>query len=301
MQKPIVSVVLGSLNRYKFLKLTIKSVREELKRLAIPSEIIVIDGGSTDRTIKWLTKQKDIISTIQYNQKPNRRSWGYFMNLGFKSAQGKYICMISDDCLLVPNAIVNGYKFFEEKLQNQEKVGSLAFYWRNIPFHYHNWTKENRYNVLQNFDRTYVNHGMYLKKALEEVSYIDEEKYSFYAADTDLCFRMLQKGYSCLEAPNSYVEHYFHANIKQKQENSNRLDQETFNKKWAPVFGWPENKCSFSCKEKEYLDPNQTVKQFTHAHFTNFEFWSLLVKDIIIRRKNRVLNIYKKLFTSNKP
>lgn len=45
-----VSVVLGSLNRITFLKLTIQSIREELKNAPFTHEIIVIDGGSTDGT-----------------------------------------------------------------------------------------------------------------------------------------------------------------------------------------------------------------------------------------------------------
>lgn len=300
MQKPKISVVLGSLNRYNFLKLTIQSIRQELIRFELPAEIIVIDGGSTDKTIKWLTAQKDIISIIQHNQGPVRRSWGYFMNLGFKCAQGKYICMLSDDCLLIPNAIVNGYKFFEERLKNREKIGALAFYWRNIPFHHQNWTKEKTYHVLRNFDKTYVNHGMYLKKALEEVDYIDEDTYFFYAADTDLCLRMLQKGYKCAEAPNSYVEHYLHATIKQKQKNSNNKDQKIFHEKWEPIFNWPRNKSSYSSKEKAFKDTNGTVKQFSHAHFTNIELWSFLTKEAIKKRKTRLVHIIKKIFIGNK-
>ena len=112
MSRPTVSVVIGSYNRIDFLKLTLESVRRELEPAA--AEIIVVDGGSDDGSLEWLIAQKDIVTIVQHNRgtwrgKPvKRRSWGYFMNLGFKSAQGKYVCMLSDDCLVVPGAIRNG-------------------------------------------------------------------------------------------------------------------------------------------------------------------------------------------------
>ena len=48
-----VSVVLGTYNRLSFLKATIASVRAS--QIDVPYEIIVVDGGSTDGTIGWLT------------------------------------------------------------------------------------------------------------------------------------------------------------------------------------------------------------------------------------------------------
>lgn len=67
MNKPVVNVVLGSYNRKRFLKLTIDSIRKELESCDFSHEIIVVDGGSTDGAIGWLSKQKDIVSIIQHN------------------------------------------------------------------------------------------------------------------------------------------------------------------------------------------------------------------------------------------
>src|SRR4051812_14880248 len=99
--------------------------------------MIVVDGGSTDGTLPWLIQQKDVISIVQHNRgefrgRPiERRSWGYFMNLGFKATQGKYVLMLSDDCLLVPGAIDAGVQRFESLLAEGRKVGGVAFYFRN--------------------------------------------------------------------------------------------------------------------------------------------------------------------------
>jgi glycosyltransferase involved in cell wall biosynthesis len=271
--RPLISVVIGSYNRAKFLRLTIESLREELKSL--PHETIIVDGGSTDGTLKWLIKQKDIITIVQHNhgewkgKNIERRSWGYFMNLGFKCAQSKYVCMLSDDCLIVPGAIVNGYNLFEEKLGNGQKVGAVAFYWRN-------WPEKERYWVgLTLGKKMFVNHGMYLKKALDEVGYIDEDTYHFYYADGDLCLKIWQKGYSVIDSPNSYIEHYSHVAPFFRRSNAGRekSDWKNYLNKWKGVF-YNDGKSTGWIIEKDYMDPNKTADRFALHHSLNLQ-WKL--------------------------
>lgn len=205
--KPYISVVIGSYNRLKMIRLCINAVREELK--SKKAEIIVVDGGSTDGTIDWLLEQKDVITLVQHNrgvwrgEKIKRKPWSYFMNLGFKAASGKYVCMLSDDSLIVPGAINNGVDFFENKLAEGLKLGAVAFYFRDYPL-------RKNYAVAVNVGNLYVNHGLYLKSAIDEVGYADEN-YHFYFADTDLVLKMKAKGYRCEASRTSFVEHYFEA------------------------------------------------------------------------------------------
>lgn len=265
MRRRGISVVLGSFNRLKFLKLTIESIRQELSQAPFPAEIIVVDGGSTDGTLKWLIKQKDVITVVQHNRgewrgkKIERRSWGYFMNLGFKCAQGKYVCMLSDDCLVVPGAITNGVNLFEEELGKGKKVGAVAFYWRN-------WPEQQKYWIGLTFgNKIFVNHGMYSKKALEDVGYIDEETFAFYHADGDLSLRMWQKGYVCIDSPDSYIEHYSHANIKVRSSNLavQKQDWENYKNRWEAVLGVPDR----DWIEKDYLDGTYTAREFRKRWF----------------------------------
>lgn len=260
-EKTKISIVLGSYNRLPFLKLTIKTVRAEL--LDFDYEIIVVDGGSTDGTPEWLVNQKDIITIIQHNRgvfngKPiKRRSWGYFMNLGFKTAQGKYICMISDDCLVIPGAIKNGYGLFEERLAQGEKVGAMAFYYRN-------WPDEILYKVQYSLEgNMYLNHGLYLRSALEEVGYIEEDLLNFFYADCDLCLKLLEKGYKCIDSPNSYIEHYKHASpvIRKSNIDASRQDLDNYLNKWSAIYG-RKVVVDDTVLEKSFQDPTQTADLF---------------------------------------
>lgn len=262
-----ISIVLGTYNRIPFLKLTIDSIRRELDLCPFSHEIIVVDGGSSDGTLKWLTKQKDIISIVQHNRgqwrgKPiERRSWGYFMNLGFKCAQGKFVCMLSDDCLVVPGAVKNGVDLFEARLAAGEKVGALAFYWRN-------WPEQKEYRVgLTLGNKMFVNHGLYLKDALETVGFIDEETYHFYHADGDLCLKMWDQGYACIEAPDSYIEHYSHANLAVRGSNTEKQqnDWTTYLNRWDGIFYHPEKHDIGDWITKAFRDTKLTAARFKQA------------------------------------
>ena len=254
----IISVVLGSYQRLPFLKKTIESVRHEVGEMS--HEIIVVDGGSTDGSIEWLSNQKDIILIIQNNHgqwsgKPViRKSWGYFMNLGFRAATGKFICMISDDCLLVRGSILNALREFDVNLESGSQVGALAFYWRN-------WPEENQYKVGCTWgSKIYVNHGIYLKTALQAVGYADAESYNFYHADGDLCLRLNEASYETLPASNSYVEHFAHAGeaIRALNNATQQKDWNVYLTKWGSL-GNPKN----DWLTKEFIYPNNTYKIFT--------------------------------------
>jgi len=274
-----VSLVLGSYNRKNLLKLTIASIREELSHASFPHEIIVVDGGSTDGSLRWLSGQKDIITIIQHNRgtwkgkEIRRRSWGYFMNLGFRCAQGTYVCMLSDDCLVVPGAIINGFNLFENEKKTGKKTGAVAFYWRN-------WPDQKKYRVgLTLGNKMFVNHGMYLKKALEDVGYIDETTYLFYHADGDLCLKLWEKGYEITDSPDSYIEHYTHATLSVRKSNlkNQKQDWDNYLKKWKGIFYHPDSEDTGTWIEKEYTDSHNIAER-------RFNSIMLLRGNVIIRK-----------------
>jgi GT2 family glycosyltransferase len=245
---------MGSYNRARYLRATIAALREELDNL--DSEIVVVDGGSTDGAIRWLARQKDVVTIIQHNRGRwrgvdiPRRSWGYFMNLGFRAASGTYVCMISDDALVVPGAIRNALTQFEAAGPG---IGGIAFHWRN-------WPDEENYVVGVTFGgNIFVNHGLYSKQALEAVGYADSETYFFYHADGDLSLRMLEAGYRTIEAKDSFVEHHRHVNREVRASNSERQAQDwaAYVARWGRL-GEPERDWIV----RRFDDPTCTAERY---------------------------------------
>lgn len=276
--EPAVSIVLGTYNRLKFLKIAIESIRREVAGHA--HEIIVVDGGSFDGTVEWLTKQKDLVTIVQHNRglwqgkAIDRRSWGYFMNLAFKCARGKYVCMLSDDCLVVPGAIINGVNIFEKCLSRNEKIGAVAFYWRN-------WPENDVYFIgLTLGGNMFVNHGLFLRQALEDVGFIDEDTYRFYHADGDLCLKMRQMNYACIASPGSFIEHYSHANTAARKSNTvaSENDWGNYLKKWEGIFYFKDSTDIEGCIEQEYSDVTNTGELFRSAESVRYKLAKLRKK-----------------------
>lgn len=259
--RPAVSIVLGTYNRLPILKKVIKSIRNN--GICVPYEIIVIDGGSPDGTAEWLFTQRDIISIVHHNRADGTRlrSWGWFMNIGFRSAHAPYILMISDDCLLVPGAVEAGLARLAEAQQTRPSIGGVAFYFRN-------WPAEKNYYVQKTVGgMLMVNHGIFVRDALEAVGFCEEEAYCFYKCDSDLSLKLWHANYDIIDCRGAFVEHLLLPTEAIRLNNSETMarDRWSLHERWEGVYTHRSFPGMFNLPSRleiSYEDPWNTAETF---------------------------------------
>jgi glycosyltransferase involved in cell wall biosynthesis len=262
--KAQLSIVLGSFDRLPVLRRSLESIRSNGIRM--PYEIIVVDGGSRDGSLEWLINQSDVVTIAQHNRsekrsEQRRRSWGYFMNLGFRIAQGRWVLMLSDDCVLVRDSVTNAVMHADELTRAGRKIGGVAFYYRN-------WPEEQEYYVQSTLGgMLMVNHGLFSKEALMKVGYAEEDNYSFYKCDSDLALKMWAAGFEIIDCQKAFVEHLLLPSEKIRIENSSTMarDRAALIERWKGVFVHPDFPFLFKPpgrKTLRFVDESRAAEAF---------------------------------------
>ena len=113
--KPLISVVIPAYNEEKY----IDKCLESLKNQTFPKEkfeIIVVDNGSTDKTVK-IAKKYGV--RVVYEK---RRGIAYARQRGLLSAKGEIVCGTDADTILPPNWLEKIY----DKFRNDKKLVGLG-------------------------------------------------------------------------------------------------------------------------------------------------------------------------------
>lgn len=186
----IVSVVTGTYNRINYLKNLVTSVRNSIG-IGIPYEIVVVDGGSYDGTIKWCKAQEDIVLIEQ------GKLYGavYAFNAGFCAAKGKYVVIANDDIFFVDESIRCAVSLMED----DDSIGVGCFYQDryNRP-----WHVEQMPAILNGKTvPTYYGQVCIVPRWLgDKVGWWGTE-YHTYAGDNELSCNVLELGYKVVPVP----------------------------------------------------------------------------------------------------
>ena len=106
--EPLISVIMVCLNSQKYLA---KSINSVLKQSYKNFELIIIDGGSTDDTLKILKKNNN---KIDFWISEKDKSHFDAMNKGIKLSRGSIISILNSDDVYYINALKTAAKYFKK-------------------------------------------------------------------------------------------------------------------------------------------------------------------------------------------
>lgn len=198
-KKPLVSVMLLNMNGKKLTSDCIKSIQ---KNTNYPNyEIIVIDNGSIDGSVKILKemKRKKIVTKLVLNKKNVGYSNG--VNQGFKESKGKYIYHLDNDTLVEKKWLSKAVEA-AEAIKNPGAIGSLLV--GKI-----NYGKGLKGQEIVSEKLAVCGAAMmYSKKALKKIGNLDAKLWSpIYGEEQDWCYRARNAGFKVVETNASRVYH----------------------------------------------------------------------------------------------
>lgn len=235
------SIIIVNWNTASLLGQCLNSLKSEIQNPKFKIEIIVVDNGSTDRSIEAI---KDL-GFKNYDLKiiENKENYGFAKgnNISLKRARGEYIMLLNTDTIVKEGAIEKLIKV----LDTDPEIGAVSPLvlnpdgtiqkdpcYLNLPsplfvfFYYNRFLKylANRffpkllYSVTDFKQQSCVQQlpgaAMMIKKTISDKIDGFDESFGIYFEDTDLCVRIRKEGFKLLFEPNAEIVHLGRQSIK---------------------------------------------------------------------------------------
>ena len=256
-EKPQISIVIPVHNKFPLTYSCLASIL--LSTYNIEYEVIIVDDGSNDETINL----KNFVSNVKYVRNDTSQGFILSCNKGASIAKGDYIVLLNNDTEVLD-------KTFSEMLfvfENFNKVGLVgskllypdltlqeagAIVWGNGQAWNYGRNQNPahpKYNYTREVDYCSGACIMIPKKLWNDLGGFDEEFIPAYWEETDLAFRVKEKGYKVVYSPFSQIIHYegMSAGKDPKSGGMKRyqtINQKKFRKKWSQqlsknIFKYP--------------------------------------------------------------
>jgi len=204
-----ISIIIPTYNRLPILEKCLKALEKQkfIDNKISNYEIIVVDDGSTDGTLKWLTDRADqlphVKAFLQEHQGPAAAR-----NLGIKEAKGDIIIFIDSD-LVVTETFLQAHA--NALREGQKKLGSdrlFTYGWVINTCNFENPTVE-PYKITD-FSAAYFATGnvAIARKWLEEVGLFDTRFQLYGWEDLELGIRLKKLGLKLIKCPEAVGYHW---------------------------------------------------------------------------------------------
>lgn len=212
---PKVSIIMPTYNGLELLKISIPSI---LKTRYPNIEVIVVENGSSDGSVSFLSKVYPQVSIISLKE---NKGMVFAYNLGCSVAHGSLVSFLNNDMEVDPDWLLP----LVLAMENNESVASCDSKYLD----YYERDKFDQAGAAGRFTDKYGNtenrgsdeidkgqfniHGevfhalaLFKKDLIMKVGGFDESFFAYYD-ETDLCWRLHRLGYKVLFVPESIVYH----------------------------------------------------------------------------------------------
>jgi len=189
MNTPAVSVVVPCLNAEHY----IRDCLDSLLSCGCPDlEVIVMDGGSIDGTIRILNEYE---SRLAYVESTSDRGQSHAINKGFRKARGRYVTWLCADDVVMPGVYGQAAAYLDEHDECAIVYGDVVTCDAGlIPIHLAKWETLTLDELLYSNSSVPQPGSLYRKQAIDEVGNLDESLH--FTMDLDLYVRILEKGHT---------------------------------------------------------------------------------------------------------
>ena len=176
-------------------------------------EIIVVDDGSWDKSVKLLADDFPAVRVIKHKI---NRGFSSSVNMGVRMAKGDLVVLLNTDVIPTENFLTTVFSHFDDK-----KIFAVSLHEKG--FGYAKGRFEAGYIQLGMGEETKTPHssfyvsggsGVFRRSIWMELGGLDEKLLSpFYWEDFDICYRAEKRGYINLWEPSGVVEHHHESTI----------------------------------------------------------------------------------------
>ena len=210
MKRIIVSIIIPSFNTKE---VTLRCVKSIVENTSFSYEIIVVDNGSTDGSVKQITNLKLIANS-------NNLGFARAVNQGIKVARGRYLLLLNSDVFTkkgsikkmiefaqkTPDCGVAGGKLIFGNGETQHSVMTFPTLWRTVSKYWLGKKDPVLPEGVAVVDAVVGAAFLITPKAKKVVGLLDE-RYFMYFEDLDYCRRVKKAGLVTYYLPEAEFTH----------------------------------------------------------------------------------------------
>lgn len=247
-QPNTVSIVILTFNELKYTRECVQSI---MKYTPNPHEIIFVDNGSTDDTLKWLKRLNK--ENPRYRFIRNKKNLGFAKgcNQGIKTASGEYILLLNNDVVVTENWLSGMLECLNSSprtgivgpmtnnISGPQKVPDADYKSMNLMHDYSKLFRE-KYRHRRIFSSRVVGFCMLFRRSLvDRVGLLDESFGTGNFEDDDFCLRATLADYDNYIAGDVFIHHYGSRSfVGNKIDYSSSIsgNKQIFDAKWTGLY-----------------------------------------------------------------